>query len=93
MTKQRPTLATLTSPGSSISFPILFNISGYIADFAPLKRRTLPKAEEHTARQFIEYEKQDVNPETSARADADSIDSRQSHRLWRQWLSNQRLNH
>jgi len=47
------------------SFPLVVNTSGYAFGFASLKRRTLRNAEGHAARQFIYYEKKDVNPRTS----------------------------
>jgi hypothetical protein len=46
------------------SFPLVDNTLGYTFGFASLKRRTLRKAEGHAARQFIYYEKKDVNPRT-----------------------------
>jgi hypothetical protein len=48
------------------SFPLVVNISGYAFGYASLKRHTLRKAEGHAARQFIYYEKKDVNPRTSS---------------------------
>jgi hypothetical protein len=80
MTKQRPTPATITSPGSAIRFPVVVNISGYFSDFAPLKRRALRKAEEHAARQFIEYEMKDVNTQNSMAVALDRSDSRSGNR-------------
>jgi hypothetical protein len=61
-----PAPATTTSVDFGKRFRLVVNISGYAFGYASLKRRTLRKAEGHAARQFIYYEKKDVNPRTSS---------------------------